>query len=372
MSSPIHAPACFAQSYAQARGLFLAAARAAGLDVHSHAHPLPGRDGEPLATDVARFGAADAEALLIVSSACHGVEGFCGSGVQNALLADAEFHRRAAAAGVAVLYVHGLNPWGFSWWRRWTHENVDLNRNFQDFDAAPALPANPGYDALAQALVPDTWPAPEADAVLYAYLAEHGPRAIQRAISGGQYNHPEGLFYGGAAPTWSNLTLRAILAEHASRCARLGWIDLHTALGPCGHGERIAHARPGDSAGLARARAWWGEQVTSLYGDDCVSAELAGNMWHLAYQACPQAEYTGIGLEYGTVPSEEVLMALRGDQWLSRHPEADAGTREAIKRRLRDAFYVDTDHWKERIVEQALDAAHQALDGLAARTGAPA
>ena len=66
---------------------------------------------------------------------------------------------------------------------------------------APHLAA---HDWAASALgTPDTWPAPEADAVLYAYLAEHGPRAIQRAISGGQYSHPEGLFYGGAAPTWS-------------------------------------------------------------------------------------------------------------------------------------------------------------------------
>jgi hypothetical protein len=104
----------FAQSYAEARGKFLASAEAAGLDVHSHVHPLLGRDGETLAMDVARFGAADARGLLLVSSACHGVEGFCGSGVQNALLADGSFHAQAAAAGVAVLYVHALNPYGFS------------------------------------------------------------------------------------------------------------------------------------------------------------------------------------------------------------------------------------------------------------------
>jgi hypothetical protein len=50
----------FAQSYAEARGKFTAAAEAAGLDVHAHRHPLLGRDGEVLAMDVARFGAADA------------------------------------------------------------------------------------------------------------------------------------------------------------------------------------------------------------------------------------------------------------------------------------------------------------------------
>ncbi|MNZ71009.1 hypothetical protein D3C78_893610 [compost metagenome] len=355
--------AYFSQTYAEARDKFLAAARR----VQSHPHPLTGKDGEALAMDVARFGAADARSLLIVSSACHGVEGFCGSGVQLALLADPEFHRQAEAAGVALLYLHAINPWGFSWWRRWTHENVDLNRNFQDFSDLSKLPENPGYDQLARALVPDSWPSPAADDELYAYLDTHGQPAIQRAVSGGQYTHPDGLFYGGNAPTWSNLTLRAVLREHASRCERLGWIDLHTALGPCGHGERIAHARRDDFAGLARARQWWSADVTSLYEDGCVSAELAGNMWHLAYEECPQAEYTGIGLEYGTVPSEEVLWALRGDQWLSNHPEADAATRSAIRQRMRNAFYVDTDAWKKQIVEQALDAARQAVAGLSDR-----
>jgi len=103
----------FAPSYAQARGKFLAAAEAGGLAVMSHRHPLLGRDGEMLAMDVARHGAADAQAVLIVSSGCHGVEGYCGSGVQNALLADPAFHATASAAGVAVLYVHALNPYGF-------------------------------------------------------------------------------------------------------------------------------------------------------------------------------------------------------------------------------------------------------------------
>ncbi|MHA7598832.1 M14 family metallopeptidase [Alicycliphilus sp. T452] len=356
----------FSQSYAGARRLFLRAASDAGLTVQSHAHPLAGRNGEDLAMDVARLGPADARALLIVSSACHGVEGFCGSGVQNALLADPGFHAQAREAGVAVLYIHALNPWGFSWWRRWTHENVDLNRNFADFSRPEALPANSGYEALADVLVTDRWPDPEADAVLRDYMAKHGQPAIQQAVSGGQYTHAGGLFYGGRAPTWSHRTVRAVLRAHATRCERLAWIDLHTALGPEGHAERIASTRDGDAAGLARARAWWGAGVTSMYGDDSVSAPLQGHMGLLPYEECPQADYAGIMLEYGTVHGEEVLMALRGDQWLARHPEADAATRAAIKRRVRDAFYVDTDAWKARIVEQGLDAARDALAALAA------
>jgi len=358
------AVAAFSRSYTEARCKFFAAAEAAGLDVKSHVHPLLGRDGETLAMDVVREGAADATRLLLVSSACHGVEGYCGSGVQIALLGDTGFRSAAREAGVALLYVHALNPYGFSWCRRTTHENVDLNRNFHDF--SQPLPHNAAYDELAALLVPPTWP--PSDAVtegIQRYVTEHGLSALQAAVSGGQHRHPEGLFYGGINPTWSNVTLRHVLQEQGRGAQRLGWIDLHTGLGPSGFGERIFACRD-DAQALARARAWWGKEITSTYDGSSTSAPLTGLMWLCAYQECPQAEYTGIALEYGTVPIMEVIDALRADQWLENHPEASEAQRLEIKRGMLDAFYTDTEAWKAQVLAQAHEAALQAVAGLAA------
>jgi len=354
----------FSQTYAQARAKFLGAAEASRLDVESHPHPLLGREGEALAMDVVRDGPKDARSLLVISSACHGVEGFCGSGVQTLLLRDAAWRDAVHASGVAVLYIHALNPHGFSWWRRTTHENVDLNRNFHDFSQPP--PANPGYDELAAVLVPTTWPpSAEADAVVERFVQAHGEAALQAAISGGQYSHPQGLFYGGRNPTWSQVTLRHVLQEHGTRCVRLGWIDLHTGLGPSGVGERIFACRD-EAVALQRARAWWGDHVTSIYDGTSTSAPLKGLMWEGAYQECPQAEYTAIALEYGTLPIMDMMNALRADQWAEMHPDAPAAQLAAIKRQTRDAFYTDTDVWKQRVAEQALDAGLGALRGLSA------
>ncbi len=355
----------FSQSYAAARAKFLAAADAVDLDVQSHPHPMLGRDAELLAMDVVRDGAADAAKLLIISSACHGVEGFCGSGVQTTLLADPLWRLAARHAGVAVLYIHALNPYGFSWWRRVTHENVDLNRNFHDF--SQPLPLNKGYEELAAVIVPPTWPpSDEANAVVQRFISERGLPALQAAISGGQHSHPEGLFYGGRNPTWSQVTLRHVLQAHGTRCSKLGWIDLHTGLGPSGVGERIFACRD-DANALARAKAWWGDKITSIYDGSSSSAPLTGLMWLSAYQECPQAEYTGMALEYGTVPLMDTLNALRADQWLESHPDAPATKRTQIKQQVRDAFYTDTDVWKQQVALQAQDAAHAALRGLAAR-----
>ncbi len=358
------AAAHFAQSYAQARAKFLQAVEAAGLDVESHAHPMRGRDGELLAMDVVLEGAKSAQSLLILSSACHGVEGYCGSGIQVSLLHDAAWHETLRTSGVAVLYVHALNPYGFSWWRRATQENVDLNRNFHDF--SKPLPKNPRYDELAHLLVPAAWPpSAEVNAGVARFMATHGERGFQEAVSGGQYDHPEGLFFGGHNPTWSQVTLRHVLQEHGRRCARLAWVDLHTGLGPNGVAELISACPDADTAALQRARQWWGKSVTSLADGSSVSAPLEGLMWQAALQECPQAQYTGMAMEYGTVPMLDVMQALRADQWLENHPETHEASARAIKQQLRHAFYTDTDPWKEQVLLQAHDALRNAVAGLA-------
>jgi hypothetical protein len=361
------AAAAFAGSYAQARGKFLEAARVAGLAVESKSHPEKGRDGEELAMDVVREGHPNADKLLILSSGCHGVEGYCGSGVQVAALRDAAWREHAARAGVAVLYIHALNPYGFSHIRRVTHENVDLNRNFQDF--SKPLPVNQAYRDLQHLLLPDEWPpSPQHVAALMKFVAQNGEAALQSAITRGQHEFPDGLFFGGKAPTWSNLALREALRTHGRRAGRIAWIDLHTGLGPSGVGERIYAGRE-DAAGLARARSWWNGKdsaVTSIYDGSSTSAFLTGLMFNAAYDECPQAEYTGIAMEYGTVPLLETLQALQAEHWLHLHPGAPAPLAARIKQQMKDAFYTDTDEWKQRILEQARDALVQSVDGLAA------
>jgi hypothetical protein len=170
------------------------------------------------------------------------------------------------------------------------------------------------------------------------------------------------MFFGGREPTWSARVFRDVLRRHAGRCRRLAWIDLHTGLGPSGVGERIfASFEP---ASLPRARRWWGEGVTSVETGTSTSIPMTGPIQWAVHGECPQAEYTGICLEYGTLPMPQMQRALRADHWLHQHREADAVLARLIRRDLRDAFYIDTDAWKRQVWEQALQAARQAIGGL--------
>ncbi len=358
------AVAHFSQSYAEARAKFIAAARMRHLVVETHALPgYHGTDGEPLAMDLALLGAPDAKGLLMVTSGMHGVEGYCGSGVEIGLMHDPLFQRAVHDTGVAVLFVHAVNPYGFSHGRRVNEDNADLNRNFRDFGAT--APVNAAYADIHPHLLPATWPpSPENEARIAAWIAAQGERAYQAAVTGGQYAFPDGLFYGGAKPAWSNATLRAVLRRHGSTRDRLGWIDVHTGLGPRGHGEKIWNGR-NVAAEIARAGRWWGADVTSVYDGSSSSAPLVGICGNAAHEECHGVEYAGIALEFGTHPLPVVFDALRADHWLHNHPEAPDAQRAVIRHQMRDAFYIDDADWKERVYAQAFDAAQKVLSHLA-------
>ena len=356
----------FSQDYAEARDGFLAAAAKRGLPVESALHPRKGARGEDLAMDSVLLGSADAESLLIVTSGTHGVEGFCGSGCQRALLGDDAMLQRIEAAKLAVLLVHALNPWGFSFLRRANEDNIDLNRNFLDFSQPRAKSAdNAGYEELHDLLLPSNWPPPDANrAALFAARERMGHREFQAAVSSGQHSRPDGLFFSGTAPSWSNRTLRALVNRHGAGKRRIGWIDIHTGLGPSGHGEKI-YAGRNDAADLARARAWYGADVLSYYDGGSASAEVKGSAALCAHDECPGAEITLMGLEYGTVSFEAVLQALRGAHWLEIHRDAPAALRTGIERAIRDAFYTETELWKGMVLGQARVAVLQAVTALA-------
>ncbi len=98
---------------------------------------------------------ADADRLFIISSGTHGPEGFSGSACQLALLND-ELSRRASERGIALLLIHAVNPFGFSHLKRTNEDNIDLNRNFNDF--SQPYPPKPGLRGDPFLLVPPSWP----------------------------------------------------------------------------------------------------------------------------------------------------------------------------------------------------------------------
>jgi hypothetical protein len=359
-----HDVGAFSSDWREARSKFLDAARRAGAEHRAWPHPLTGPAGEALSTDTAWLGPRNASRVLVVISGTHGVEGFCGSGPQVGLLrGDAGL---ALPADTAMLSIHGINPHGWAWLRRVTEENVDLNRNWVDFDAP--LPANPGYEALHPHLTParlDVDALAAAEAAQAAFVAEHGLHAARVAASSGQYTHPDGHFYGGSGPTWARRTSEAILAECLPRARSVAIVDMHTGLGPFGYGEPICNHAPGGER-VRRARAWWGESVTEPLLGTSSSQEKWG-LTEFGYERClAHADIAFVALEFGTYPESNGRTVLRDDHWLHTRGDPTGPAAAAIKTAIRDHFYPPHDDWKEMVLFRSWQVWREALAGLAA------
>jgi hypothetical protein len=350
----------YSANYEEARKKFLATAAAAGAEIASIPHPLKGPRSEALATDVGRIGAHDAKKVLVTSSATHGVEGFCGSACQIGL-----FETNLAQSlppDTALLQIHAHNPHGFAYERRVTEDNVDLNRNSIDFSRP--LPTSPAYDEIHAALVPTDWDGPAraaADEAIAAYVRERGFPAFQAAVTGGQYAHPDGLFYGGSKPTWSHQTIRSIALEMLRGKKHVALIDFHSGLGPRGQAELLSFRQNSD---YQRAREWYGD-VKSPGAVDSQSAAVVGTIDRLYRDAVGVENFTFLVIEYGTVPIEDMLLALRADNWLYLHGDVSAPLGRRIKSDIRAAFYGEDVAWKTDIWTRGQELARRALAGLA-------
>ena len=328
-------------SYAEARAAFLEAAASAGARIESFDHPLRGIDDEELFVDVAEVGPSDHANVIIVVSGTHGVEGYLGSALQRQHLETLDPDR---TDGPTLIFVHALNPFGFSW-NRWVNEdNVDLNRNFIDW-SKPA-PRNDDYRDIADTLVPRSWSDAEQERTmtdLLGKLDEVGIDRFQQVVSGGQFDHPTGLFYGGAGPTWSHTWLHQFVEQRLEGVERITILDLHTGLGPWGHGELISSEQP-DSDALERQRAWW-QDVTSIHDGTSVSAQLSGEWLGAVADLVPDAEVTGVAIEYGTVDPISVLQSLRADAVLHAHGDPVGPAAGAVRNQVRAAFLDDDPTW---------------------------
>jgi len=321
------------------------------------------KGGSPaLSTDVAYLGPADAQNLVIITSGTHGVEGYAGAACQFHFMKA--YPDRFARNDVAWLLAHAVNPWGFLHDRRVTSEGVDLNRNFVDFPVLQETQSR--YADYHRLLVVDYRPLPRGlwNAIR---LLSHGRtrgqrRQLRDAITGGQYDCPDGLFFGGAAPTTSRIVWEDILRSYAGDRRPAVLLDLHTGLGQRGVGELISDLAP-SSAGFLQLSRWFGGGLRSTLHGDSVSAAVEGSL--SAAFSRMHGERHSVVLEFGTCGPLAVLNALRADQWyFNNAAELSRTEREWARRKMKKAFAATDAEWHLRVVARFDQVVKQLAAGL--------
>lgn len=370
----------FSTDYFAARTRFLVAARARDAVVATHVHPgVRGPADRDLAIDVAWLGPADARTVLLVTSGMHGFEGPAGSAVQSAWAESGG----AIPPGVAVCLVHALNPWGFAWVSRLTENNVDLNRNFVDWDRPP--PANPYYARVREAIrVPDLEPQTLMRLLAFQQdmVAELGPAAAQIAVDFGQYEDPEGITYGGAGPEFAHRVVRDELVPMLAHARTLGVIDWHTGVGAYNEVAVLPIDGPGSANAKALAR-WWGAERVEHWKRSPLEAQIAsdpnaanlpgiktGQMKQALRRWLPETQVMGAVVEFGTEKEgalPDLVFVTLYERWLRFVHRGDrlAPEHERFRALARNCFVPDDPAWRRTVVTEGPKLIDQALAALA-------
>jgi hypothetical protein len=184
-------------------------------------------------------------------------------------------------------------------------------------------------------------------------------------VSGGQYSHADGMFFGGGGPSWSNRTLHAIADRFLKGRHDVAVIDFHTGLGPYGYGEPITHYDINTPASR-RVRAFWGESVTESKRGQTASQARDG-LGHYGLNRVltePETRLTMCTLEYGTFDRESGQKAFRADHWLHKYGDPLGKEAGPVRAAMRRQFYPETDDWKEAVLFRGHQIVRQAIAGV--------
>jgi succinylglutamate desuccinylase len=352
------------QSYDDSRRMFRQLAAKAGATVRTYDVPGTTPDGLALTTDTAQLGLPDARTMVAVTSGIHGAEGYAGAACLCRFLQA--WPGRHAGAGIGFLLVHAINPWGFAHDSRVTEEGVDLNRNFVDFPRSATQPAP--YEAFHRMLVEEYRPLPQGWRNQLQLLS-HGltaprRRALQNAVTSGQYDRTDGMFFGGFAATKSRGVWEQILRDTIDGRQRAFLLDLHTGLGQRGSGELMCDL-PKTSASFRQMADWFDGRISSMADGDSVSAALSGTMTGAFMRSQQQSRYA-IGLEFGTCPQLVVLNALRADQWRRNNAGMLSPRQEQrVREKMKHAFAPADAPWAARVAARFDEVMEQLSTGLA-------
>lgn len=331
--------------YRTQRARFLAAVEHKKGALHTWQHPLCGPAGEALFTDLAVIGNPHASRVMLIISGTHGVEGYYGSDNQIEWLKDLDAARLPAEC--AVMLIHLLNPWGAAHLRRVNEENIDLNRNF--IPSSAPLPDNADYARYHAFYHGER---AEADRLLAAALQRDGWPAIKRVVEAGQYQHADGLFYGGEHATWSQRTLQKIVTGHLLRAEQILSFDLHTGAGAWGHPMLLGIAQKRVPA-HAWGRELYGEWLTLIdtgSGQESatgITATATGYVSQFLLDQLPHGAILPLVVECGTYAGEEMHRRVRDDHWLHLEGDVQSAAGQALKQQLVEGFWPQDRDWRE-------------------------
>ena len=187
----------------------------------------------------------------------------------------------------------------------------------------------------------------------------HGIPSLKEAIVSGQYEHPRGLFFGGAELQQGPQLFERVVREGLRTSNRVVVVDIHTGLGKREQDAILEESPLEDSDMYREIEEAFGHRVAPLDARRSVAYQFRGAFYSMFDRALPDADVYFVAQEFGTYREVRMLKALREEN--RSHHYGSASVDHPTKRILRERFCPEAATWRTTVLargSQVLDEAH--------------
>ena len=345
--------------------------QAQGVEVKTESHAVNASDD--LYIDTFYLPATgDHTNLIVLTTGVHGMEGYIGSVMLDVFFGDV--YPTLDTEKTGILVVANVNPYGMKYYRRYNESNVDLNRNFildwDNFD----LSSNKEYPKVKEFLGPEgkignaLWH----EAGFYLSLAKtaitDGADTVSDALLTGQYEYPQGVYYGGNGDEASTVYLKDVFGKCLdSNYENIVHIDIHSGYGPRYNMvifnsvyETMNEAESVEAYGYDYVIAYDSESFYATTGD------TTDFFYRLADQKGAEADLYSTCFEFGTIGDAffDTILSLKytvdenRNHW---YPTDNATAAEVVRQTYLELYYPTETAWRQKTVEDFLTATQGVL-----------
>ena len=282
--------------------------------------------------------------LHIIISGTHGVEGYCGSALQFKTL-DYILQNNNFTQNNSYLFIHALNPYGYFHNRRFTKNNIDLNRNYLN------------------AFYKDNYPQKIAQLIntyvfsltfIYLFfniLFNFGFTKAREYIVKGQYTYQKSLFYGGDKAEYNIDVLQQILDTiNYQQFKQIYIFDIHTGLGKYGNLSIMVNNHTFNKIKLKiycnKTTKFINISNNNMYKNSIGS--IVDGIYHYIKYKCYQGDILPIILEYGTYSNLQIFFGLLFENYYfwNNNQKKLINSQNYLK----NLFYVNKNDWKNLVL----------------------
>ena len=312
--------------------------------------------------------------LVVLTTGVHGIEGYIGSVMLDVFWQ--EIYPDLNKENTGVLVIANVNPYGMKHHRRYNENNVDLNRNFiidwESFDTT----VNKDYPKVDQFLGPQKkmgnalWHEAGFYASMVKEVVANGADSISNALLGGQYEYPQGVYYGGVGDEQSTTYVKDVFEWTLgdSQYENVVHIDVHSGYGP--RYNMVIFNSVYETMNEAETKALFGYDNVISYDSEsfyATTGDTTDFYYRLKEQMGAETALFSTCFEFGTIGdsfldsiiSMKYTIEENQDYW---YPTTDKVMNAIVKERYQELFYPTEMEWREKTVADFAAAAKGVLN----------